>query len=108
MTPVVFHVLLSLVEGDSHAYQIMKDVPERTGGALEIGPGSLHFTLTKLRDADLIEESSQRPDPDEDDARRKYYRLTTHGREVLSAEAALLADIVDYASEAGLIADRGR
>lgn len=107
MTPVVFHVLLALSEGDSHAYQIMKDVPERTDGALEIGPGSLHYTLGKLEDAGLVEESDHRPDPAEDDARRRYYRLTAHGREVLSAEASLLADIVDFASEQGLVPDRG-
>ncbi|MDX1648120.1 MAG: PadR family transcriptional regulator [Longimicrobiales bacterium] len=107
MTPVVFHVLLALADGDSHAYQIMKDVPERTGGAIEIGPGSLHYTLGKLLDAELVEESDHRPRPDEDDPRRKYYRLTTRGREVLSAEAALLADIVDFAFEKGLIPERG-
>lgn len=108
MTPVVFHVLLALAEGDNHAYQIMKDVPERTDGAVEIGPGSLHYTLGKLLDAGLVEESGDRPRPDEDDPRRKYYRLTRRGRELLSAEATLLADIVDFASEKGLIAERGR
>lgn len=107
MTPVVFHVLLALAEGDSHAYQIMKDVPERTDGSLEIGPGSLHFTLGKLSDAGLIEESTARPDPEKDDARRKYFRLTTRGREVLSAEASILAGIVDFATQQGLIAERG-
>jgi DNA-binding PadR family transcriptional regulator len=108
MTPVVFHVLLALADGDNHAYQIMKDIPDRTEGAVEIGPGSLHYTLGKLLDAALVEESDDRPRPDEDDSRRKYYRLTTRGREVLSAEAMLLADIVDFASEKGLIAERGR
>ena len=108
ITPVVFHVLLALAEGDSHAYRIMKDVPERTDGTIEIGPGSLHYTLGKLVDAGLVEESDDRPDPADDDARRRYYRLTAHGRDVLSAEASLLADIVDFASEQGLVADRGR
>lgn len=107
MTPVVFHVLLSLAEADSHAYGIMKEVPERTNGTLEIGPGSLHFTLGKLGDAGMIEESDDRPDPEEDDARRKYYRLTSYGREVLSAEASLLAEIVDIAAARGLVTGRG-
>lgn len=107
MTPVVFHVLLALAEGDSHAYQIMKDVPERTDGSLEIGPGSLHFTLGKLADAGFIEESAHRPDPEKDDARRKYFRLTAQGREVLRSEASILAGIVDFASEQGLITGRG-
>ena len=107
MTPVVFHVLLALADGDSHAYQIMKDIPERTDGTLEVGPGSLHFTLGKLVDAGMVEESDERPEPEEDDARRKYYRLTAYGREILRSEASLLADIVSYASERGLVGDAG-
>lgn len=107
MTPVVFHVLLALAEGDSHAYQIMKDIPARTDGTLEVGPGSLHFTLGKLLDAGMVKESNERPDPAQDDARRKYYRLTEHGRDILRSEASLLADIVDYASEQGLVGGTG-
>lgn len=107
MTPVVFHVLLALAEGDSHAYQIMKDIPVRTNGTLEVGPGSLHFTLGRLLDAGMVEESDERPAPSEDDARRKYYRLTEHGRGILRSEASLLADIVDYASEQGLVGETG-
>lgn len=107
MTPVVFHVLLALAEADSHAYQIMKDIPVRTGGTLEIGPGSLHYTLGKLLDAGMVEKSDERPDPSEDDARRKYYRLTEDGRDILRSEASLLADIVEYASEQGLVGETG-
>jgi len=104
MTPVVFHVLLALADGESHAYQIMKDVPERSGGAVDVGPGSLHYTLGKLQDAAMIEESDGPDDPD-DDARRKYYRLTGRGREILSAEASVLAEIVEFARERDLIAE---
>jgi len=106
MTPVVFHVLLALADEESHAYQIMKDVPERSGGAVEVGPGSLHYTLGKLLEADMIEESDGPEDPD-DDARRKYYRLTARGREILSAEASVLAEIVDSARDRDLISEPG-
>jgi len=106
MTPVVFHVLLALADEESHAYQSMKDVPERSGGAVEIGPGSLHYTLGKLLETGMIEESDGPEDP-EDDARRKYYRLTTHGRAILRAEASVLADIVAFARDRDLISESG-
>ena len=107
MTPVVFHVLLSLADGEVHAYGIMKDVSARTSGAISIGPGSLHFTLSKLLDAEMIEESSARPDPEIDDARRKYYQLTTYGRAVLESELGALSDIVELARAKNLVPRRG-
>lgn len=103
ITPVVFHVLFSLVDGDAHAYGIMKDVEERTGGSVRIGPGSLHFTLGKLMEAEMISESAERPDPEMDDARRRYYRLTRFGRRVLKSELEILADIVDRARRSRLV-----
>ncbi len=107
ITPVVFHVMLSLADQETHAYRIMKDVDERTRGSIKIGPGSLHFTLAKLLEAGMIEESAHRPDPAMDDSRRKYYRLTDFGREFLSAEATKLADIVEIARGMDLISGAG-
>lgn len=104
ITPVVFHVMLSLADQETHAYRIMKDVQQRTEGSVNIGPGSLHFTLGKLLEAGMVEESAQRPDAAMDDSRRKYYRLTESGREFLSDEATKLADIVEIAREMNLIA----
>lgn len=106
MTPVVFHVLLALAEADRHAYGILKDLPERTGGAVEIGPGSLHFTLQKLLEADMIEEARGQKDDEQDDSRRKYFRLTAFGREALAHEASRLARIVDLAADYGLLPGR--
>ncbi len=105
ITPVVFHVLLALSEGETHGYRIMNEVKERTRGRLKIGPGSLYFTLNRLLEAAMIEEAPKRPVGEGDDSRRRYYRLTDFGREVLESELAILADIVSLARERGLRLD---
>lgn len=105
MTPVVFHVLLAMAEGETHGYRIMQEVEDRSRGGVKLGPGSLYFTINRLLDSHMIEESDQRPDPDMDDARRKYYRLTDFGRAVLSSELATWADIVAAARSKDLISD---
>lgn len=102
MTAAVFHVLLSLVDQDAHAYGIMKSVEKRTTGAVRIAPGSLHFTIGKLLDAGMVEESAGPGEPGEDE-RRKYFTLTSYGREVVSREATLMAEIVEFARERDLI-----
>ena len=88
LTPAVFHVLLALVEGDRHGYAIMQEVAESTDGRIKMGPGTLNGTVKRLLEARLIEESDRRPDPELDDERRRYYRLTGFGQRVVRAEAA--------------------
>jgi len=85
-----FHILLSLVGKDQHGYGIMKEVLERTDGAVRIWPATLYGTLQRLIDEDLITESEERPAEDTDDARRRYYKLTRFGRQVLDLECARL------------------
>ena len=98
VTPLILHVLLSMADGHAHAYGMMKEIARRTGGRIEVGPGSMHFTLNRLLEADLIAEADG---VEEDDgaagARRRYYRLTEHGRSVLRAEVAALEEIVRLA-----------
>ena len=76
LTPAVFHVLLALADGERHGYAIMQEVAESTGGRMKMGPGTLYGTIKRLLEARMIEESDERPDPDLDDERRRYYRLT--------------------------------
>lgn len=94
LKPNWFHVLLSLADQDQHGYGIMQEVLERTGGKVRLWPATLYGTLQRLIEADLIEESRHRPAPDQDDARRRYYRLTPFGRRVLTAESRRLEDLV--------------
>jgi DNA-binding PadR family transcriptional regulator len=89
-----FHILLSLAAEDQHGYGIMQDVLNRTMGKVRLWPATLYGSLKRLIEAELIEESEERPAPELDDARRKYYRLTDLGRKVLEAECERLEELV--------------
>ncbi len=94
LKPNWFHVLLSLADHEQHGYGIMQEVLERTGGKIRLWPATLYGTLQRLIEADLIEESRRRPAPEQEDARRRYYRLTAFGRRVLAAESRRLEELV--------------
>src|ERR1022692_1202390 len=94
LKPHWFHVLLSLDHQEQHGYGIMQEVLERTGGKVRLWPATLYGALKRLMDEDLIEESDARPAPEQDHARRRYYRLTRLGRRVLAAESERLEDLV--------------
>jgi DNA-binding PadR family transcriptional regulator len=89
-----FHILLSLSGQEQHGYGIMNEVLERSNGKIRLWPATLYGTLKRLIDAELIEESDERPAAEFDDARRRYYRLTKLGRRVLDAESERLEDLV--------------
>lgn len=105
ITPVVFHVLLALSDGEAHGYAIMGDVQTRTRGAVRIGPGSLYYTLGRLVDAEMIEETDGASDDDPEDERRRYYRLTPYGRDILVSELEVMSDIVSSDRARRLLAD---
>jgi DNA-binding PadR family transcriptional regulator len=89
-----FHVMLCLADGEQHGYAIMQEVLERSDGKIRLWPASLYGNIKRLIKADLIEESEERPAPQLDDARRRYYRLTPLGRRVLKAECDRLHALV--------------
>jgi DNA-binding PadR family transcriptional regulator len=89
-----FHILLSLSDQEQHGYGIMNEVLARTDGKLRLWPATLYGTLKRLIDEGLIEESDNRPAPELDDARRRYYRLTRLGKNVLAAESERLNELV--------------
>jgi len=97
LTPAVFYILLVLAEGDRHGYAIMQEANRWSGGALRLGPGTLYAAIGRLLDDGLIEELEERPAPELDDARRRYYRLSDRGGLVLSAEAKRLAELARQA-----------
>jgi len=89
-----FHILVSLVGGEQHGYGIMRDVLERSGGKVRLWPATLYGSLKRLIQAGLIVESGERPAPEFDDARRRYYKLTPLGQRVLDLESERLRDLV--------------
>jgi DNA-binding PadR family transcriptional regulator len=86
--------MLSLASGEQHGYGIMQDVLNRTTGKVHLWPATLYGSIKRLIEAELIEESDERPAPELDDARRRYYRLTPLGRRVLDAECERLQELV--------------
>lgn len=97
----VLHILLALSSHDRHGYAIMQDVAARTAGRLKLSPGTLYGCIRRMLDSGLIEELDERPDPENDDQRRRYYALTRLGRRVAAAEIARLDAVVGHARALG-------
>lgn len=89
-----FHIMLSLAGGEQHGYGIMQEVLDRTAGKVRLWPATLYGSIKRMIESGLIEESHQRPAPELDDARRRYYRLTPLGSRVLDAECDRLHELV--------------
>jgi DNA-binding PadR family transcriptional regulator len=92
LSPATLHILLSLAAGDMHGYAIMQEIARQSEGQYKLGPGTLYDNLQKLISRKLVQEIGRRPD--DDDSRRRYYRLSSLGTAVLSAEVARLDDVV--------------
>ena len=114
LTPVEFHVLLSLSGGDLHGYAILQDVASRTGGQIRLRTGTLYTVVKRMLDGGWLVEAETRPKAG-DDQRRRYYRLTPLGRGVLREEALRLQTLVALAQEKRILpatrrlaAERGR
>jgi DNA-binding PadR family transcriptional regulator len=106
LPPAAFHILVSLADTDRHGYSIMQEVADRTGGEVKLQAGTLYATLKKLLADGLIRELDGRPGGDQDDSRRRYYRLTPYGRDTVQAEARRLAELVRQARASGLLLGR--
>jgi len=90
LTAALFQVLLALSDGDKHGYAILKEVAEQSGGQVRLSTGTLYGIIKRLLADGMIAEVRERPAAD-DDARRRYYRLTPWGRQVAAAEAERMA-----------------
>lgn len=90
-----FHVLLVLTDDERHGYAIMREVERISEGAVRMGPGTLYGTIRRLLELGFIEESGERPDPDMDDERRRYYRITGLGERVVTAEVRRLSAMIE-------------
>ena len=103
LTPAVLDIVLALGDDELHGYAIMREVRRRSGGRRLLPPGTLYRSLRQMQEKGLLEESEERPDPDFDDQRRRYYRLTDLGRKVAVAEVQRLEGLVRAARSKGLV-----
>jgi DNA-binding PadR family transcriptional regulator len=101
LTPATFHILIALSDEDRHGYAIIQDVESRTSGELKLSAGTLYRSVQRMLEQGLIVETRERPAPEEDDERRRYYRITPFGTAVAKAEARRLAALVRMAKAAG-------
>jgi DNA-binding PadR family transcriptional regulator len=95
-------------DGEKHGYAILKEIARRTDGSVRLSAGTLYALVRRATADGLIVESDERPDPALDDERRRYYRLTPHGRRVAAAEIARLESIVEMARAKNLVRRPGR
>ena len=103
LTPAVFHIMLALADGECHGYGIMLEVDRITQGRLHLGPGTLYRSIQRMLVDGLIVERKEAVDPEVDDERRRYYRLTQFGLNVARAEAQRLSALVKAARRHGLL-----
>src|SRR5579884_1809769 len=86
LTPAVFYILLALSIKERHGYEIMKQVQKDSDNQVKMGPGTLYGSIKRMIADKLIVEAEERPDPKLDDERRRYYKITEQGRQMLNAE----------------------
>ena len=106
LSPAVFHILLALADEERHGYGIMQEVQVRTGGRVHLVPGTLYGAIKRLLEKGIIVETEERPDPEMNDERRRYYRLSDFGLRVLTAEAERLERMVRQAQAKQLLAGK--
>jgi DNA-binding PadR family transcriptional regulator len=106
LPPATFHILLAVADEDRHGYAIIQDVAARTGNELKLSAGTLYRSVQRMLEQGLIAEPRERPEPDLDDERRRYYRITGLGRKVAEAEARRLSQLVRMARQRGFAPGR--
>ena len=106
LPPATFPILVARADEDRHGYAIIQEVAARTGGEVQIGAGTLYRSVQRMLEQGLIVEKRQRPAPELDDERRRYYRITPFGKAVARAEARRLAQMVRIARASGIAPDK--
>jgi len=101
-----FHILVALAEGDRHGYAVIQEVAARTGGKVRLSAGTLYRSIQRMVEDGLLVEVRERPTPEDDDERRRYYRITPFGDAVARAEARRLSELVRLARDVGLAPGR--
>ena len=106
LPPATFHILVALAGEDRHGYAIIQDIAARTDGEVQMSAGTLYRSIQRMQEQGLISETRQRPARQDDDERRRYYRLTPFGAAVARAEARRLAQMLKLARKSGLVPER--
>jgi DNA-binding PadR family transcriptional regulator len=101
-----FHILMALAAEDRHGYGIIQDVSASTNGELKLSAGTLYRSIQRMLEQGLLIETRDRPAPEDDDERRRYYRITPFGRTVANAEANRLTHLVRLARKSGFAAGK--
>src|SRR5260370_13820952 len=97
-----FHILIALAHEDRHGYAIMLDGAKRTDDELRLSPGTLYRSIQRMLEQGLITETNERPAPELDDERRRYYRITPFGAAAARAETQRMSNLVRMARVEGL------
>lgn len=105
LTPAVFHILLSIADTPKHGYAIMQDVEALSQNTVKIGPGTLYGSIKRMLKLNLIIETDERPNPDEDDERRRYYKITDFGYKVATAETRRLQQLLQSPASQRLLGE---
>jgi DNA-binding PadR family transcriptional regulator len=103
LTPAVLDIMVALGNEEMHGYAIMQEVRRRTEERRRLAPGTLYRSLKQMEERGWVVESEERPDPDLDDERRRYYRLTDLGRRVALAELERLEGLVRAGRSKGFV-----
>src|SRR4029078_9509667 len=101
LPPATFHILVAVAQQDRHGHAIIQDVEARTGGELRLRPGTLYRSVQGMLEQGLILETSERPAPDLDDERRRYYRMTPFGEAAARAQRRPIATLARVSANAG-------
>ena len=105
LTPIMFHILLALADGEKHGYGILKAVEQDTDGQISLLTGTLYRSIKRLMEMGMIAESDERPDPELDDERRRYYRIAAQGEKALAAEGHRMALALTVMQRKGALSD---
>jgi DNA-binding PadR family transcriptional regulator len=103
LPPATFHILMAVADEERHGYAIIQEISARTNGALRMSAGTLYRSIQRMIEQDLIVEVHERPAPELDDERRRYYRITKFGEAVARAETRRLQDLVRLARSSGFV-----
>ena len=106
LPPATFHILLALAGEDRHGYAIIQEVAMRTDGELKLSAGTLYRSIQRMLEQGLIVETRDRPAPEDDDERRRYYRITPLGTATAKEEARRLTQLVKMARAKGFVPGR--